>query len=586
MRDQVFVSYAHEDKGWLEAFTTMLAPAVHRGLAQVWSDRDIPKGANWADNIRRALARAKVGVLLVTANFLKSEFIANEELVSLIRDACREELRLYWVPVSASLFDVTELAGLQAAWDPNHPLDQLSAPEQQRAIAEVCRNLLKELPKLSRESRDQFRETVAAKLRDRYELLEEVAVGASSIVYRAKPRGIDAERAVKALVHSATQRDLERCFRRTAELAAKLESPAYQRIYDYVLDEPPYCIVSEFVNGVRLDEHMAAVGLVPPRQARTILLDLARALAVAHQHNCLHEALTPSSVQIDAEHRPKLSAFRFTPVVAQAETAGLSLYRRDAITYMSPESFQGAPHTAFTDQYALGLIGYELLSGLCLPPIRCAADFLERPAFYATLSEGGAWTERSPALGGIVSRMLRVVPEHRWKSLREVVEVLENVNVHDSQFEELRSTVMKSYFQLQRKPDAFYAAFYERLFQRLPDVSAHFRPDRMQQQYAMLNRALTLLIELDAHKPLDAEELNQLAHRHLAYGLNRDHLDGFQAALLDALRDDAHVDAETLGAWADILSRNMDEFWKLLQTASARRSSAPGPTLRGALAGA
>ena len=79
-RKHVFISYAHEDESWREDFERMLAPARDRGIVNLWSDDLIAAGENWSDKIRAALARARVGLLLVTDHFLQSEYINKVEL--------------------------------------------------------------------------------------------------------------------------------------------------------------------------------------------------------------------------------------------------------------------------------------------------------------------------------------------------------------------------------------------------------------------------------------------------------------------------------------------------------------------------
>ena len=141
-RDQVFISYSHKDECWVEQFRTHLKPYVRNAAISVWIDTDIQTGAQWEEEIEKALGRAKVAVLPVTPNFLASDFIAEKELPPLLDAAEKEGVAIVWVPVSASGYEATPIARYQAAWDPKRPLDSLSPAEQNRAMVEVCKKIL------------------------------------------------------------------------------------------------------------------------------------------------------------------------------------------------------------------------------------------------------------------------------------------------------------------------------------------------------------------------------------------------------------------------------------------------------------
>ena len=137
-RNQVFLSYAHEDVEWRDEFTLMFGPAVKRGSISLWSDENIAVGRNWSKNIDQALESARAGLLLVTPHFLTSEFITAVELKRLLSLAKTAGFAIYWVPVSPSLYTETPLDAIEASWDPRRPLDQLSVAERHAAVQQIC----------------------------------------------------------------------------------------------------------------------------------------------------------------------------------------------------------------------------------------------------------------------------------------------------------------------------------------------------------------------------------------------------------------------------------------------------------------
>jgi formylglycine-generating enzyme required for sulfatase activity len=148
-RDQVFISYSHKDKGWLEKLKTHLVPLQRDGTISVWDDTIIKPGQIWKEEIKKALARAKVAVLLVTPDFLASKFIAEDELPPLLAASEKEGLTILWISMRPSHYTRTVIAKYQAVHDPAKPLSSMNRAKQDSALVEIVKKIEAVAPPLS-----------------------------------------------------------------------------------------------------------------------------------------------------------------------------------------------------------------------------------------------------------------------------------------------------------------------------------------------------------------------------------------------------------------------------------------------------
>jgi hypothetical protein len=138
MRDKVFICYSHEDMEWFDMLATHLKPYIRTGL-QVWSDKRIKSGDQWKKEIQQALETARVAVLLVTPNFMASEFIDEDELPPIL-EAADDELTIIWIPVRKSAVHKNEkIVKYQAAGglSPEKTLSNLLQHEQDNALVQI-----------------------------------------------------------------------------------------------------------------------------------------------------------------------------------------------------------------------------------------------------------------------------------------------------------------------------------------------------------------------------------------------------------------------------------------------------------------
>ena len=119
----------------------MLKPLVRNMTISVWEDTKISAGEEWRVEIKDALASAKVAVLLVSPNFLGSDFIAEHELPPLLDAAKKDGLVILWVYISHCLYDETEIERYQAANEISKPLDSLTPSELNAVLVDVCKTI-------------------------------------------------------------------------------------------------------------------------------------------------------------------------------------------------------------------------------------------------------------------------------------------------------------------------------------------------------------------------------------------------------------------------------------------------------------
>jgi WD40 repeat protein len=139
-RDLVFISYSHADKVWLERLRIFLKPFTRQNI-QVWLDPYLETGDDWRREISAALSRSSVGVALVSANFLASDFIHDEELPALLAGVDAGKITLVPIPISASGYKETALARFQFAHPPENPLDGLPENERNAALVKIAEQI-------------------------------------------------------------------------------------------------------------------------------------------------------------------------------------------------------------------------------------------------------------------------------------------------------------------------------------------------------------------------------------------------------------------------------------------------------------
>jgi serine/threonine protein kinase len=198
---------------------------------------------------------------------------------------------------------------------------------------------------------------------DRYELEKLVGTGGMSNVYCAHDRLLERKVALKVLhPHYTDDEEYVARFRHEARAVAQLSHPHIVTVIDRGEDDGQQFIVFEYVDGENLKQLVERTGPLPARRAVELALEIADALAFAHEHGLVHRDVKPQNVLLTPDGAAKVTDFgiaRSLDVEQGVTQTGTVL---GTSNYLSPEQASGKPVTPATDVYSLGVVLYELLT--------------------------------------------------------------------------------------------------------------------------------------------------------------------------------------------------------------------------------
>jgi hypothetical protein len=286
---------------------------------------------------------------------------------------------------------------------------------------------------------------VGRTLAGRYEVLEAVARGGMSVVFRGLDRTLGREVAVKVVSLAGASDTLlpnfrER-FRREAASAARIQHPNVVQIFDYGTDPELELdfIVMELLQGADLKETLRA-GPIPRPEALRILADAARGVAAGHRAGIVHRDVKPANVflvgRTDRDRdvdTVKILDFGIAKPMEddpdhQLTTIG-SLPHSPA--YASPEQLDPSqPLSPASDVYQLGLIGFEMLAGQ--RPFDEQERARVRGGEAVPLPVTDAWREVPAHVAAVIERALALGPRDRHPDAAAFVEALTTARDEDA----------------------------------------------------------------------------------------------------------------------------------------------------------
>ncbi len=212
-------------------------------------------------------------------------------------------------------------------------------------------------------------------LAGKYLIEQELGRGSYGVVFKARQLGVERDVALKTLLPQAfLQTDIVERFQREAAMISRLTHPNIVTLYDFGEADGILYMAMEFIRGQQLNELVKSQGPLPPARATHIARQILEALQVAHKRGIVHRDLKPENIILhDTEQVrdfTKVLDFGIAKMIEPDEALGalktltIQGYVLGTPHYMSPETITGDAIDHRADLYAVGLLLYEMLTGV------------------------------------------------------------------------------------------------------------------------------------------------------------------------------------------------------------------------------
>jgi len=257
-----------------------------------------------------------------------------------------------------------------------------------------------------------------------YEILREIGQGGMATVFLAHEIALDRKVAIKVMspqfVHGA---DMIERFKREARTAAGLNHPHIIPIYAVRESHQLLFFVMKYIQGRSVDAILRDVGPLPFPMVRSILGDIGSALDYAHRQGVVHRDVKPGNIMIDEEGFAVITDFGIAKA-AQGETLTRSGTTVGTPSYLSPEACSGEPVGPAADQYSLGIVGYEMVTGQLPFAAESSLGMMYAQVHSPPRPSDKLRPDCPRDLRDALMRMLEKAPVDRFPSLKDAVQAI------------------------------------------------------------------------------------------------------------------------------------------------------------------
>ncbi len=260
----------------------------------------------------------------------------------------------------------------------------------------------------------------------RYRITARLGAGGMGEVYRARDTNLERDVAIKILPASADEDDdARKRFRREAKTLCRLNHPNIAVLHDFVTEAGRDYLVMEFIDGISLDDKLAA-GAIPEREVLRLGIQLAEGVAAAHERGIIHGDLKPANLRVTPDGWLKVLDFGLARQIASLRGDAVSQTLSQiggvagTLRYMAPEQVEGKPLDPRSDIFALGAILYEMATGQAPLQAETTAALVEAILHKAPAPPRRLNTAVSPRLEDVILKCLEKEPENRYQSAKEI----------------------------------------------------------------------------------------------------------------------------------------------------------------------
>lgn len=265
---------------------------------------------------------------------------------------------------------------------------------------------------------DPIRDRVRALFGADLDIERELGRGGMAVVFAGFDPALQRRVAVKVLLPEvANDRSMADRFLREARTVASLQHPHVVTVYSVRSQDGVHAIVMQFVEGRSLDAVLREQEKLPLHVAGMLLAQSAEGLQHAHDRGVIHRDVKPANVLIDRDGRAVVSDFGIARRDHGPRTTETGLVI-GTWAYMSPEQRTADAISPATDQYALGVMAFELLAGR-LPFNGSPAEMMNAHMHAPPPSLSAIRSDVSPAVEAVVHRMLAKQASDRFPSLKD-----------------------------------------------------------------------------------------------------------------------------------------------------------------------